>query len=216
MILNPIQTSMPSDPSERTALGKDQFLSLLVTQLQNQDPLSPMQPHEFASQLATFTSVEQLTEVNDALASQGETLHLNALLSKTAFSAALLGREVLAEGNRVTVPEEGSTEVTIEVAEQGGSATLRLFDEDGHEIATRQLGSLAGGRQDVALPDDLPPGSYSYKIEVKDSEGEVVPVITYTRGIVTGVSFDAGEILLRLGETEVRLDDLAEFQGIGA
>ncbi|MDM7914788.1 MAG: flagellar hook assembly protein FlgD [Candidatus Eisenbacteria bacterium] len=215
MILNPIGSSAAGNPAERTALGKDQFLKLLVTQLQNQDPLSPLQPHEFASQLATFTSVEQLTEVNDALMSQGETLHLNALLSKTAFSAALLGREVTAEGDRVAIPEEGAGRIRIEVADAGGAATLRLFDEDGREVASRELGSLPGGRQDVDLPEGLPPGSYHYKIEVKDSEGEAVSVITYTRGIVGGVSFEGGEILLRLADAdiEVRLDDVAEFQG---
>jgi flagellar basal-body rod modification protein FlgD len=196
-----------------TDLGRDEFLKLLITQLRNQDPLSPLEPHEFAAQLAQFSSVEQLTQLNEEMAAQGQTLELNALLSKTSFSAALIGKQIVAEGNQVTIPSGSAGQVEFEVGAGGGSARLRLLDSAGNEVAARDLGTVAAGRQTVTLPGDLPAGTYKYEITVKDAKGASVPVVTYTTGTVDGVSFKDGSILLRLGKIEIAMDSLVEVSG---
>ena len=73
-------------------LDKDAFLQLLVAQLKNQDPLSPLQPHEFAAQLAQFTSVEQLKTLNENVLSQTEASHMASLISQTSLAASLVVR----------------------------------------------------------------------------------------------------------------------------
>ncbi len=193
-------------------LDKDSFLELLVTQLRNQDPTSPLEPYEFAAQLAQFTSVEQLTQLNDAMASQEASLQMATVLGKTSFSAALIGRHVLAGGNQVTIPESGSGRVVVDVGARGGQAKLRLLDAGGREVATRDLGAVSSGRQTLALPDGLPPGTYRYEITVTDSQGGSVAVTTYTSGIVDGVLYEDSDIVLRIGAMKVPLDSLAEVE----
>lgn len=198
--------------ADRRSLGKDEFLMLLVTQLKNQDPLSPLQPHEFAAQLAQFTSVEQLQTMNAGMLRQEESLAMSTLLSKTSFSAGLLGRQVVAAGDQVVVPSSGPAHVRIEVGGAGGRATLKLLDASGHEVATRELGSLPPGRQTLALPQDLPPGTYRYQITIKGAGDKDAPVTTFTTGVVDGISFANGRITLRIGDLEFALDDLAEIE----
>jgi len=193
-------------------LGREDFLTLLVAQLRNQDPLSPLEPHEFAAQLAQFTSVEQLTTLNAAVVQQTEAARMAALLSETNLGASLIGRQVLAEGNQVTVSSSERGEVEVEVGSTGGQGTLRIFDQNGQEIASVDLGFMGSGRQTLALPADLAAGTYTYSIEVMGEEDVPVPVVSYTSGVVDGVHFRNGEIVLRIGSMEVPLDALVEIQ----
>lgn len=198
--------------SDRRAIDKNDFLTLLVTQLRNQDPLSPLQPHEFAAQLAQFTSVEQLTQLNEGMARQEDSLAMATLLSKTSFSAGLLGRQIVAAGDQVTIPAGSAGRVRIEVGGTGGHAELKLTDSTGREVATRDLGSLPPGRQTLTLPADLPAGSYHYSITVTGAGDKKVNVTTYTTGTVDGISFQDGRIVLKLGAIDIDLDDLAEIE----
>jgi len=201
--------------SRRTELDQDAFLNLLVTQLQNQDPLSPLQAHEFASQLASFASVEQLNQLNDEMVFQTDNVMLAAQLSKTALSAALIGREILAEGNQVEISDSESAVIRLDVGAAGGNARLRLFDSSGMEVASRDLGNVSGGRQVVTLPSDLPAGTYTYELMITGPDGSEVSVTTYTSGVVDGVSFLNGQILLRVGSAEIPLDAVAEIEPAG-
>ncbi len=216
MITPTTSTSTPSTLTQAaqrsTALGKDDFLKLLVTQLRNQDPLSPLQPHEFAAQLAQFTSVEQLTQLNDGLTAQTQATQLAAMLSKTNFSAALLGRHVTAAGNQVEVPASGGASIRVDVSGTGGHAKLHLRDALGAELAVRDLGSIAPGLQDLALPQDIPPGTYSYELEVTGSDGKAAAVTSYVSGVVDKVFFKDGQIMLRIGTIEVPIDSVSEIE----
>ena len=194
------------------SIGKDQFLKLLVTQLKNQDPLSPMKPNEFAAQLAQFTSVEQLIQLNDGMANQSAAVQISTLAGQASLGASLIGRQVVADGHQVVIPASGSAQVRVEVGASGGAGTLTISDSSGHVVATRTLGQIPGGRQTLALPSDLPAGTYSYALSVKDPNGKNVNVTTYTTGIVDAVHFDAGQIVLRMGGLKVLLGDVAEIE----
>ncbi len=207
---------VPSSTTEtRTAkksLDKDAFLTLLVTQLRNQDPMNPSDASEMAAQLAQFSSVEQLTQLNDAVASQELALQEATLLSKTSLGASLIGRAIIAVGDEVVVPGSGQAQIRVDVGTGGGSATLRLLDSNGNEVATRDLGKVSSGRQTLTLPDDLPAGTYHYELTVTGANDARVPVTTYTTGTVDGVGFKNGQIVLRIGSLEVPMDDLAEIE----
>jgi len=196
----------------KKSLDKDAFMTLLVTQLRNQDPMNPADSSQLAAQLAQFTSVEQLSQLNDAVASQELSLQEATLLSKTSLSASLIGRRAIAIGNQVYVPTTGPAQVRIEVGAGGGQAKLRLLDSSGREVATRELGIVPAGRQTLTLPADLPAGTYHYEITVTGPQDVKVPVTTFTRGMVDGVTFKNGQIVLRIGSLEVALDDLAEIE----
>ncbi len=200
-----------NQPTE-ASVNKDTFLTLLVAQLRNQDPFSTLKPHEFAAQLAQFSSVEQLTELNDAVAMQTESNQMATFLSETSLSASLLGKNVVAEGNQVQVIDGSIASVQIEVGGQGGSGQLKVLDEHGREVANVELGNLPPGRQTIPLPPGIAPGEYSYAVEVDGGEGGSVPVVTYSSGVVDGVYFRDGDIVLRIGAMEVPLHSLAEIR----
>ncbi len=193
-------------------LDKDAFLQLLVAQLKNQDPLSPLQPHEFAAQLAQFTSVEQLKTLNENVLSQTEASHMASLISQTSLAASLVGRQVVAVGDQVTIPSTGRAQVRVDVGGSGGAATLSLKDDNGAVIAKRDLGRLTPGQQSLSLPSDLPPGNWHYELEVKGAADATVPVTTFTTGVVSAIEFKNGRIMLKMGTLEISLDDLIQIE----
>lgn len=193
-----------------TSLGRDEFLKLLVTQLRNQDPLNPQQPHEFAAQLAQYSSVEQLTQLNDAMATQNTNQQLTALIGKTSLGASLIGKTVLAIGNDVEISEGKPATIRADIGAKGGIATVHLYDSAGNEVTHRDLGTVKGGMQTLELPSDLQAGIYSYKLEVVASDGSTTSVAPYTTGVVGGLSFENGQIMLKIGGLSVSLDALSE------
>ena len=198
--------------TSRTSVGKDQFLAMLVAQLQNQDPMNPMNSQEFAAQLAQFSSLEQLTQLNDLMEQDLQMSQVNALIGQTQFSASLMGKTVVAVGDRVHIPTTGAAGIRVDVGGNGGKATLTLLDSSGNKVAVRDLGTVAGGTQTLALPGDLPAGDYTYQLEVKGADDATVSVTTYTTGVVDSVIFRDGAIYLRLGTLEVSLSDVAALE----
>ena len=188
-------------------LGKQEFLHLLTTQLRYQDPLNPMNGQEVAAQLAQFSSVEQLVELNSQFRSQvdANAAVLQAVNSNVALST--IGKEVEAIGSQVVVPESGAADVTVDfaVGAGGGSATLEIIDAQGNVVGSRPLGVIGEGRQQVTLggaADDVPPGVYDFAIRVKNGDTEV-PVERYVKGRVDGVRYGAGGAVLTAGKLTI-------------
>jgi len=183
-------------------MGKNEFLKLLVAQLQNQDPLSPMQGDQMAAQLAQFSSLEQLQDINSTLtdqsASQGSLL--GAIQSGAAINT--IGHNVVAIGDQVQVGANGANSVTADIA-AAGAGTLHIYNSAGVEVGKRSLGNVAAGsKQTFALGDaakGLGDGTYTYSIDVKDASGAAVNVQTYMGGRVDGISTSPTGLVLTSG-----------------
>lgn len=202
-----------SEGTGSAELGKDEFLKLLVAQLQNQDPLNPANPDQFASQLAEFSALEQLLEINNNLVDQAgsDAALAEALYASSAVGA--IGKDALAFGNGVQVGENGDAVATVDVGGTGGVATITIRDEAGVEVGTLEVPVLPG-RRDIDLGDatgDLDPGWYSYEISVTDGADAPVDTVTYTRGRVDGVRYSANGPLLVIGDQEIPLGNIAEL-----
>ena len=205
-------TTATASTAPKKSLDKDAFLKLFITQLKNQDPSSPLQPHELAAQLAQFTSVEQLTKINDAMTAQASATQASTLINQASLSTSLFGRQVIAGGDMVHVPQTGSARIHVEVGGSGGMATLSIKDGTGREIGTRDLGQLSQGAQDITLPSNLPPGDWHYSLKVTGANKASVPVNTYTMGTVTGVNFGSGRLTLALGTLQVAFEDIVQIE----
>ena len=108
--------------------------------------------------------------------------------------------------------------MVVGVEGNGGTATLKLYDEAGKVVATRELGMLGGGRQEIPLADvtaGLPAGRYRYAVEVKDVQGNAVEVQTFVRAVIEGVRYGPGGPVLISGDLEIPLSDVVEVVAQG-
>lgn len=185
------------------ALGKDQFLKMLIAQLQNQDPLNPMQGDQMATQLAQFSSLEQLQQINTTLS--GQQTSQASLLGAIQANAAIgmIGHTVVAQGNQVQIGgSNGADNVAVNLGSSATSGTLHIYDATGREVGTRALGALGAGRQTIDLgsaADGLPAGTYTYGVTATSSAGTAVDVSTYSVGKVDGVSTGVNGLVLTAG-----------------
>lgn len=196
-------------------MGKDDFLKMLVAQLKHQDPMNPMEGQEFAAQLAQFSGVEQLVQLNAQYATQAETTA--ALAESLANNGALstIGRSVLAVGDAVEIPasDAGAATVTFGVGDAGGKATLTIYNAEGTEVGKRALGFVGAGKQSAPLGDaagGLAPGVYSYAVKVTDAKGADVPVTTFVSGTVDGVRYSSGGAQLTAGGLTIGVGQIVQ------
>jgi flagellar basal-body rod modification protein FlgD len=202
--------------TNRGQLGKQEFLQLLVTQLKNQDPLNPQDPQEFASQLAQFSSLEQLVEIGDKLEAQSaQNEEMVALINSTS-SLSLLGRNVVAKGNDLIIPDTGEAKIRVDVGGTGGRGVVYVYDENGREVAKANVLRVDGGAQTIDLTKDLAGlggGHYTYELEVTDGAGAAVPVTSYTVAHVDGVKYTANGPVVTSGPLTILLGSIVEITG---
>ena len=187
-------------------MGKNQFLKLLIAQMQNQDPMNPMQGDQMAAQLAQFSSLEQLQQINESLS--GQAAAQGSLLGAVQSNAAIgtIGHHVVAAGNALELGgSQGAKTVTADISVAAQSATLKIYDANGKLVGSRELGPTSGGRQtfDIGCAGDGLSGDYTYAIEAKDSSGGPVAVQTYVTGRVDGISSGPTGLVLNIGKLTV-------------
>ncbi len=193
------QAPPPAQPGGE--MGKNEFMKLLIAQMKNQDPMNPMQGDQMAAQLAQFSSLEQLQQINETLT--GQSSSSSTLLGAIQGTAAIgmIGHSVLAAGNQVQVGTGPST-VTASFASPAAGATIHIYNSTGAEVGTKTLGAVGGGRQQFDISDatkSLPPGTYTYSIDAQDTAGKSVAVTTYMQGVVDGVSTGQNGLVLTSG-----------------
>jgi flagellar basal-body rod modification protein FlgD len=191
-------------------LGKQEFLQLLVAQLRFQDPLNPMKPDDFAAQLAQFSTVEQLIEINAALGVQAELSELALRATNAASAVSVLGRDVVATGDALLV-SDASTTATFDLAGTA-SVTIRVFDEYGNELITSS-GRFGSGRNAVVLDTaSLQPGTYRFSIEAQAADGSNVTARTLTVGRVDSLRYTTNGPVLNIGGVEFPLAAILEIK----
>jgi flagellar basal-body rod modification protein FlgD len=192
-------------------LGKTEFLELLIAQLENQDPLEPMDNSEFVAQLAQFSSVEQLVAVNDGI----NILATQLLSTNNVQASSLVGRTVEVSSDTVPV-KEGDTEKSIgfTLHEDAEEVKVNIYDEDSNLVRTIELGSQLEGEGMITwdLYDDegikVPPDTYTLNVEATDADGEDIDVDTTITGTVTGVLYESGFAELQIGDITASLSDV--------
>ena len=138
--------SLSSSSNQATRnLDKGAFMKLLVSQLQHQDPLSPVANEDFVAQLATFSSLEQLEGLNQNVVAMITLNQSNALLSQLTQSSALIGKEVTWQGFESEEEHSGTVE-SVKIVD--GLAVLRIGGEDVPLAAVTEV--LGGTSQEPA------------------------------------------------------------------
>lgn len=201
-------------------MGKDEFLKLLTTQLRYQDPMDPMDGKDMASDLAQFSGLEQLLNINEQLTAQQGQFDALALAMGNSMAMNTIGKTVVIGGDKVILKQDPTTKalearVTANIT-TSGNATLRLYDKSGKEVGSRSLGYLGIGRQDFDIGDAAKglsaEGAYAFKISVTDNSGKDVPQATYTVGKIDGISYGSdGKAALMMGPLTIDFGAIVEI-----
>ncbi|NBQ88731.1 MAG: flagellar hook assembly protein FlgD [Betaproteobacteria bacterium] len=187
-----------ADPAEQ----QDRFLKLLVTQLKNQDPMNPMDNAQMTSQIAQINTVTGIQQLNETV--KGITAQFSAM--QLVQGAQLVGREVLLQGDALTIDESGA-QGSFDLAADASNVRIEALSAGGRVVASRELGALGAGRHEASFaPGSLASalggagGSGSLRLRVVATSGsEPVAATTYTRDKVTAVSARNGALQLQLG-----------------
>jgi flagellar basal-body rod modification protein FlgD len=192
-------------------MGKEDFLKLLVTQLRNQDPLSPMDGSEFAAQLAQFSTVEQLIEIGSKLDAQAGNVATSTLTTQTMLGSSLIGRDVMLMGATVASDGDTAARVAIDLDAPASKVLIEVLGADDEVLASQEFEDLSAGRNVLDLDQaDLPAGQYNYRVTAVDGDDAEVKATGYTVGRVEGMSFAGGEVALRVDGVLVPMLDIME------
>jgi flagellar basal-body rod modification protein FlgD len=185
---------------------QDQFLTLLVAQMNNQDPLNPMDNYQLTSQLAQISTVQGVQDLKSVL----QTISSQVDLGQSMDAVSMIGKQVLFPGNALKMDTDSTgtrimTPVGIDLQGDAHDVVLKISDSTGRVVRTMDLGAQDTG---ILTPtwdgkDDsgnaLPDGAYTIAVSAKDVNGNDVPADALTYGQVGGVSYSTQGVRLDLG-----------------
>lgn len=186
----------------------NKFLTLLVTQLQHQDPLDPLDAHEFTAQLVQFASVEQQIYQNN---------HLEDLLSayqgaQSAATVAYIGTTVEAESDHLAL-QAGKASMSYTLPETAATTSLVVKNDKG-KVVFQTAGEQAAGRHTFAWDGrnangaQLADGSYGFEVVAKRRDGTVIEATSTVIGRIEASSFADGKVSLHMGDLDIPLEDV--------
>ncbi|WP_319469079.1 flagellar hook assembly protein FlgD [uncultured Pseudodesulfovibrio sp.] len=187
-------------PQHKSSMDQDSFLTILVAQLTHQDPLSPMEDQDMTGQLAQFSSLEQLTNINNNIKGLSTSMQQTDMLSAVSF----IGKEVKAEGYKISMNEGNASTIYYGFGEPVSKIMMNIYDDDGAIVRTVELGSKEAGTYQYEWDGrneagtKLPDGTYGIGILGQDKDGKSVMIQTEISGRVDAVVNESGTQYLRL------------------
>lgn len=210
--VNPASTGVLDNiGAKETAMGKEDFLMLLVAQLENQDPMNPQDGSEFTAQLAQFSQLEQLSNVNENL--QSLTTMSSEMERQSALS--LIGTVVIAETEEFQFNGE-PMELGYDLETEADEVKLYILGPTGENLATLSASDGTPGQHFFewdGLGDTgalLDPGDYSLVVRAVDADDQVVPSESLLKGIVYGVDLDSDGSLLETSSGPVKMSKVGK------
>jgi flagellar basal-body rod modification protein FlgD len=207
-------TSALSGSRSTIAENFDTFLSILTTQLKNQNPLDPLDTNQFTQQLVQFTGVEQQLKTNEFL----EALLLNTQTSYRADAVSYIGKEVTASGETAEL-KDGGAYWAYNAETNVANATVTIKNAAGSVVYTENGSLNAGGG--AFLWDGVgtdgstqPDGIYTIDIKGTNLAGNTVKISTSSVGVVTAVDFSGSEPMLTVGQNKVALSDVTSIRQV--
>jgi flagellar basal-body rod modification protein FlgD len=214
ILANQRSVNTGSTSEDAKSLGKDEFLKLLVKQLQYQDPLNPVENTDFTAQLAQFTSLETLSNIDENISHLG--ILQNSINNMNAVS--FIGKQVHAQGNAANYTGSDVT-FDFKLSDFAAEVTVNIYDSDGQLVRTMKKEKVAAGDAQCVWDgkDDegntVSEGKYLFAINAADYDGASVNAVTYTIGQITGVRYEEGITYLIIGDKEVNIANIKKIEG---
>lgn len=162
-------TSTGTPATQNDTASADRFLKLLVAQMQNQDPLNPMDNAQVTTQMAQISTVDGIGQLNTTV--QG--LNAQFVQMQALQGASLVGRDVTVPGNQFTVTGTGA-EAAFELAGAADSVKVEVLNGAGHVVDTLDLGALGDGRHGFEWdPGTADPAVHTFRVKALTGSAEV-------------------------------------------
>ena len=179
----------PKQPPKTPKLGQEDFMKLMMTQMNNQDPFKPMEDGEFLSQMAQFSAVSGLKDIKDSFLSLTDSLKSNQALQ----ASSMVGRKVLVPGTKSTLAAQGEFLGAVDLPANTGNLTLKITNKAGELVHKVEMGEQAAGivhfnwdgmtkaaanDQKEATSQRAPQGEYNVHAEIEiDGESQNVDTL---------------------------------------
>jgi flagellar basal-body rod modification protein FlgD len=195
-------------------MGKDEFLKLLTFQLQNQDPMNPMDQSKMTGELAQFSQLEQLSNLNKKFEDSNKTKSIEDKF----YAASFVGKKVVTSGSTINLKNSGdSGDVLFKLDGDAAKVMVRILDEKNNIVGEIWKEGMSQGSHQVTWDgvalDGSPAVKGTYKSQVKawDVNGNDISSRTEATGVVQSVTFDEGEPVLTVNGQKVFLRDVQSF-----
>ncbi|AZZ37863.1 flagellar biosynthesis protein FlgD [Bdellovibrio sp. qaytius] len=208
------------DPSKKmrgvgdSKMDKDAFFKLMIAQLKNQDPTNPLKNHEMAAQLAQFSGLEQMTNINTTL----QEMKQGAKPVEQFQALNLIGKEVSGDSAKLTRTNlDKDHEVKFNLPQDATETVASITNAKGDVIRTMKFPTLKAGENKFSWNGNdekgnkAKEGDYKIKFESTGAAGQKLNVKTDFTGVVTGMSFSQEGPVLQVGKQNVRLKDISRF-----
>ena len=217
--LNKVADQNYVDPSKTRKVGnnqldKDAFMKLMLAQMKHQDPTNPMQSHEMAAQLAQFTSLEQLNNINTTLESMKQSQAPTASYQALNF----IGKRVSGDASKITrAPGDTKHDVNFQLLGDAAKVKLTIKDPDGNTVRKLEFANLKKGDNSIqwnGLTEEgtaSRPGEYRITIEASSNTGGKVFAKTEFDGKITGVNYTGQGPVLLVGTQTIKLQDVRKI-----
>ena len=210
-------TGTKTDATKNTELGKEDFLQLLTVQLKFQDPLNPMQDTDFIAQMAQFSSLEQLQNMNKSLDQNlGSDDQLNAAFQSNLITS-LVGKTVEVPTVEVEYDGNRATTLSYKTGDAARSARMQILDGRNQLVREFKLEVSAGGSNHGSVEwngrsrfdSEVPAGAYRVLVLAEDASGQPVKADALKGVRVDAVRYDGQSAVLWAGGRELTIQDLA-------
>jgi flagellar basal-body rod modification protein FlgD len=219
-VLNKVADKNWVDPSKQvqgtgnSKMDKDAFFKLMIAQLKNQDPSNPLKNHEMAAQLAQFSSLEQMTNMNTTL-----TEIKGASKPVEQFQALnLIGKQVSGDSSKIVRTDlDNAHDFKFKLPMDAKQADVKVMNSKGDVVREYKFNELKSGENEISWNgnDDkgrkAPAGNYTFQITATGLNGNKIMPKTDFEGVITGMSFSAEGPVLQIGKQAVRLKDIRQF-----
>ncbi|MBI5683223.1 MAG: hypothetical protein HZC45_08720 [Deltaproteobacteria bacterium] len=196
----------------KSSLAKDDFMKLLVTQLEHQDPLNPVENTEFIAQLAQFSTLEGITNVEKGIGKMN-----NYLLSmNNSYLTGLIGKGIKTQGNTILFDGSNSKKIDYSLGGNAAKVNITIYDENGKEVRKIEAGSKIKGVNTVLWDGrdfngkTLPKGEYNISVNAVGSDGASIGSGTLFTGKVDSVMFENGTPYLIVDGIRVSMSSVLE------
>jgi len=223
--ISPIATDTngkPKDTGGMQSLDKNDFLQLLVTKLQYQDPLEPMQDEDFIAQLAQFSSLEQMNNIAEGISTSNEWDYMQMQSINNTMATGLIGKDIKATYNGVYLDSENSPQISFTTNEYAERINFVIRDLSGATVATFNENKVEAGINTVKwdgednLGNRVSEGYYTVEAVAYNSAGESFMPNLSLVGTVSSIIYREGVAYLQVNGMEVPLGDVLAIGEPGA